>query len=39
MRMNIAGKGETWKTPIGEFEVADYKSLHTGMAKYSSGIC
>lgn len=25
MRMNIAGKGETWKTPIGEFEVADYQ--------------
>lgn len=23
--MNIAGKGETWKTPIGEFEVADYQ--------------
>ena len=25
MRMNIAGPGEKWKTPIGEFQVEDYK--------------
>lgn len=25
MRMEIAGPGETWRTPIGEMEVQDYK--------------
>lgn len=25
MRMNMAGPGEKWKTPIGEFQVEDYK--------------